>query len=112
MECLFCRIIKKEIPSKSVYEDKDIYAFYDIQPQAKKHILIVPKTHIENLHSLPETSIIMNQILLSVKKIVKLEGLDESGYRLVVNNGKDALQSVQHLHFHVMGGNVLSGKMG
>jgi histidine triad (HIT) family protein len=111
-DCIFCKIIKKEIPSKVVYEDAHILAFNDISPQAKQHILIVPKEHVQDFYSLPENTKILNQVLVAVKNIAGIIDVKDTGFRIVTNYGKDACQSVQHLHFHLMGGDQLSGKMG
>ena len=110
-DCIFCKIIKKEVPSTLVYENEHIYAFRDIHPQAKTHILVVTKKHIS---SLMETNIgaeMLKHLLEAIKEITKKEKIDLSGFRIVTNNGPDAGQTVFHLHFHVLGGEKLSDKM-
>lgn len=104
MECLFCSIIKGEIPSTKVYEDELIYAFRDIAPEAPCHILVIPKTHIASVDEVtPENSAVVAHIFECIPEIAKLGGA-ENGYRVITNCGEDACQSVKHLHFHVVGG--------
>lgn len=104
MECLFCSIIKGEIPSTKVYEDELIYAFRDIAPEAPCHILVIPKTHIASVDEVtPENSADVAHIFECIPEIAKLGGA-ENGYRVITNCGEDACQSVKHLHFHVVGG--------
>ncbi|ETA80171.1 histidine triad nucleotide-binding protein [Youngiibacter fragilis] len=108
MDCLFCRIIKGEIPSSLVYEDENIYAFRDIAPQAPVHILVVPKQHVSGINELDEvSSAIASKVLVVIRDLAKREGIAESGYRVVINTGKDGQQSVDHLHFHLLGGRTL-----
>ena len=110
--CLFCRIIAGEIPSTKVYEDENILAFRDINPQAPTHILVVPKEHIESVATLDEGNIgAAAKCLLVAKQIAETEGL-KNGYRLISNCGADAGQTVNHLHFHILGGGRLIDKMG
>lgn len=112
MSCLFCKIIKGEIPSARVYEDDAVYAFRDINPQAPTHILIVPKEHIESVNGInSENSAVVAKIFEAIPKIAAAEGLT-NGYRVISNCGSDACQSVLHLHFHIVGGKLLSDKMG
>ena len=112
MDCIFCKIIAGEIPSTKIYEDEDCIIINDIAPQAKHHYLLIPKEHYANIK---EMSDIQAQILgKSIKTLSTLTsklGLD-GGFRLVSNCGSDACQSVEHLHIHVLGGEVLSPKMG
>ena len=112
-DCLFCRIIAGEIPAKLVYEDAHCLAFLDIAPQAPQHALLIPRQHVSGLNALKDLD---SQQLLAclhaAEKVAKALGIRDSGYRLVANCGEDARQSVQHLHFHVMGGRQLSGEMG
>lgn len=104
-ECLFCRIIRGEIPSKKVYEDEDAFAFRDIDPQAPTHILILPKRHIATLNDLtPEDAELVGKLFLVAKKLAKDEGVAEAGYRAVFNCNADAGQAVFHLHLHLLGG--------
>ncbi len=103
--CIFCRIIKGEIPSRTVYEDDDILAFEDINPQAPTHILIIPKQHFASLLEIPdEKENLLGKILIKGRDIAQKRGLDDSGFRIVLNTGKDSGQDVFHIHFHVLGG--------
>ncbi len=107
MDCLFCRIIKGEIPSNKVYEDDTILAFRDIAPEAPCHVLVIPKTHIGSTDCVTnENSAVIAHIFEHIPQIAKLGGAD-NGYRVVTNCGPDACQSVPHLHFHVIGGRQL-----
>lgn len=111
MNCLFCKIIAGEIPSTKVYEDETVYAFRDIAPQAPTHILVVPKAHIADCNGITaENSAVVAHIFEVIPQIAKAEGL-VNGYRVVSNCGEDGCQSVQHLHFHILGGAKLSEKM-
>lgn len=102
-DCIFCRIAKKEIPGDIVYEDEEIIAFNDLNPQAPVHVLIIPKDHISSMDQLTEEHIdLVGRLLVKVKGIASKLGLD-NGYRLVNNCGEDGLQTVQHLHFHLLG---------
>ena len=104
-DCLFCRIIAKEIPSKIVYEDEQAVAFEDINPQAPTHILVVPRRHIASLNEVtPEDAQLVGHLHLVAAKIAHERGIAASGYRTVVNNGRGAGQSVFHLHLHLLGG--------
>ncbi len=107
-DCLFCKIITKQIPSKPVFEDDQVYAFHDIHPWAPVHFLLVPKTHIASLaHVGPEHSALMGHMMALVPKLALQEGCNPypaGGYRLVSNTGAEGGQEVHHLHFHVMGG--------
>lgn len=103
-DCLFCKIIKGEIPSNKVYEDDLVFAFRDIEPQAPTHILIIPKVHIKSAAEItPENSAVVAHIFEVAAIIAKQEGLDD-GFRIVNNCGDSAGQTVKHLHFHLMGG--------
>ncbi len=111
MDCLFCSIIKGEIPSKKVYEDEGCYAFLDINPQAAVHCLVVPKEHITSADEITAENVeAVNAIFLAIPKIAKELGLS-NGYRIVSNVGEDGCQSVKHLHFHILGGEKLSENM-
>lgn len=110
-DCLFCKIIKGDIPSTKVYEDELCYAFRDIAPQAPTHILVVPKEHIDSVNGITaENSKLVAHIFQVIPAIAKAEGL-EGGYRVVSNCGPDAGQTVFHLHFHILGGKALSLEM-
>ena len=103
MDCLFCRIINKEIPAKIRYEDEAFFAFDDINPKAPTHILIIPKKHIGSMASLEEKDReMMGDLIMTVKKIAKEAGLNS--YRLVFNSGPDSGQEVDHIHCHLLGG--------
>ena len=102
--CLFCKIIKGEIPSNKVYEDEKTYAFYDISPQAPTHILVIPKIHISSLNELEDVSV-MSDIYNAVRNIVQELGIKE--YRTVINTGADAGQTVFHIHLHILAGRPL-----
>lgn len=111
MDCLFCKIITGDIPSTKVYEDDLVYAFRDIAPQAPTHILVVPKTHIPDCNGVTaENSEVVAHIFEVIPQIAQAEGLT-GGYRVVSNCGPDAGQTVQHLHFHILGGKPLALEM-
>ncbi|MBR2465543.1 MAG: histidine triad nucleotide-binding protein [Clostridia bacterium] len=111
MDCLFCAIIKGDIPSTKVYEDEYAYAFRDINPAAPTHVLVVPKTHIASIDAVSEENAdTVAHVLAAIPKIAAAEGL-VNGYRVVSNVGEDGCQSVKHLHFHILGGTKLSEKM-
>ncbi len=110
-DCLFCKIIKGEIPSTKVYEDAYCYAFRDINPQAPTHILVVPKDHVASIAQAdqlaPEA---LCAVITAIGKIAAQEGLT-GGFRVVSNCGPDACQSVPHLHFHILGGAKMADRM-
>ena len=109
--CLFCKIVAGEIPSTKVYEDELVLAFRDIAPQAPTHILVVPKTHIQDCNGITaENSAVVARIFEVIPQIAKAEGL-VNGYRVVSNCGSDAGQTVSHLHFHILGGKTLALEM-
>lgn len=111
MDCLFCKIIEGAIPSKKAYEDEKIYAFYDIAPQAPVHILVIPKVHIASMDEVnADNADVTAHIFSKIPAIAKEAGIT-NGYRVVSNCGDDACQSVKHLHFHILGGAQLDGKM-
>ena len=104
-DCIFCKIIRKEIPADIVYEDDDILAFRDIHPVAPIHILIIPKKHIPDLASAQEEDIlVLGKIQLMSAKLAEQEGIVETGYRLINNCRKDGGQVVYHIHYHLAGG--------
>ena len=106
-DCLFCKIIKGEIPSSKVYEDEDMYVFKDIAPKAKVHLLAVPKDHYKLIADMDDKRAqSFARILTRIPQIAKDNGC-ENGYRLVVNQGDDAGQTVFHLHVHILGGETL-----
>ena len=111
MDCLFCKIIAGDIPSAKVYEDETVYAFRDINPQAPTHILVVPKAHLGSVNDVTaENSTVVAHIFEVIPQIAEAEKLTK-GYRVVSNCGADAGQTVQHLHFHILGGKELALNM-
>ncbi|OEH86150.1 histidine triad nucleotide-binding protein [Desulfuribacillus stibiiarsenatis] len=108
-DCIFCKIIEGQIPSKKVYEDDMVYAFHDISPAAPVHILLIPKKHISSAMELELADMeYVKQIHLAAQKIAKQLGIDEKGFRIVNNCGKDGGQTVSHLHYHLLGGRNLN----
>ncbi|MDK2860913.1 MAG: histidine triad family protein [Thermodesulfobacterium sp.] len=108
MDCIFCKIVKKEIPSKVVYEDEKVVAFHDINPQAPYHILVIPKKHLSTLLDLTEEDKdLIGHIYLVINKLAKDLGFAERGYRVVVNCKEEAGQTVFHLHFHLLAGRTM-----
>ena len=111
MNCIFCMIVEGKIPSKKAYEDDEILAFHDINPQAPTHILVIPKVHIPSVDGItPENSAVVAKIFEKIPAIAAEAGL-KGGYRVISNCGPDACQSVPHLHFHIIGGRQLSDSM-
>lgn len=111
-DCLFCKIIKGEIPSNKVYEDEDVFAFTDINPQAPIHILVVPKKHIESAAKLEkEDEELVGKIFSAIKKIAEEKGFKDEGFRVINNCGEKAGQTVKHLHFHILAGKDLGEKI-
>lgn len=106
-DCLFCKIAAGEIPSEKVYEDEYVYAFNDIDKKAPEHILIIPKEHVNSILDIDTNGDILNKMIRAAQKIAKDKHLDENGFRLVVNTGKDGGQTVNHLHIHLLGGREL-----
>ena len=102
-QCLFCRIVRKEIPAKIVEETDDMIAFRDVNPQAPLHVLIVPKAHVPSLNEATDARMIGRLSLLAAE-IAKREGVSESGYRTVINTNSDAGQTVFHIHLHLLAG--------
>ncbi|MGH6643739.1 MAG: histidine triad nucleotide-binding protein [Bradyrhizobium sp.] len=103
-ECIFCRLVRGEIPSRKVYEDDEIIAFHDIHPAAPVHFMIIPRIHVDSLlTALPEHEGLLGRILGLAPRLAKEQGCD-NGFRVVINNGPDGGQEVNHLHIHVMGG--------
>ena len=108
-DCIFCKIIDGEIPSKRVYEDEHCIAFHDVQPAAPTHLLVVPRRHISSLDSLtPDDQALMGHIMTRIPEIARNQGL-ENGYRTVVNTGAEGGQTVFHIHFHILGGRQMTG---
>jgi histidine triad (HIT) family protein len=108
-DCLFCKIIAGEIPSNKVYSDDDVYAFEDISPAAPVHILIVPKKHLTDISSATDSDqALLGKLLLKANQIAADQGLNENGFRYVINTGREGGQTVFHLHLHILGGRSLS----
>lgn len=108
MECVFCEIIGKKIPATILLENDAVLAFENIKPVHPVHVLIIPKKHIANIQEADAADKDdLAQMMLAVSKIAKIKGVDETGYRLIVNCGKDSGQSVDHLHIHLVGGQEL-----
>ena len=106
--CIFCKILRGEIPSTKVYEDEKYYAFRDINPQAKEHILVIPKCHVKNVAQADEA--LLGGLFYIAARIAENLGLNE-GFRLITNCGKHGAQSVEHLHVHILGGEQLGEDM-
>ncbi len=112
MNCIFCKIAGGEIPSNKIYEDDKIIAFYDINPVAPKHGLVIPKLHRASLNDLSEQDAdIISHLMIKIEHIAYLMGIKESGYRVISNCGDDGGQEVPHIHFHIIGGKKLSAKI-
>lgn len=111
-DCIFCKIVKGEIPSTKVYEDENVLAFNDIDPAAPIHVLVIPKKHIENVLQIEDMDKdLLFDIFDSFKKIAKKLGIEESGFRVITNCGRDSGQEVMHLHFHILAGKKLGPKI-
>ena len=103
--CIFCRIIKGELPSEIVYENDKVIAIRDINPKSKVHILVIPRKHIASaLELVPEDAELLSNMFSAAQEITKKEGIDASGFSLLINTGRDGGQTVEHLHMHIMGG--------
>jgi histidine triad (HIT) family protein len=110
--CIFCKIIRGEIPSNKVYEDEHVFAFKDINPAAPVHVLVVPKTHINSLEDLNSENIsTVVPIHKGIQEVAKIMNIDKTGYRVIVNCGEHGGQTVMHLHYHVLGGIKLGEKI-
>ena len=104
-DCLFCKIISNEIPSDCVFENENMYAFRDINPQAPVHILIIPKTHISTLNDVGDNhKLLVGEIFLTSTMLAEKEGISDGGYRTVFNCNKNGGQEVYHIHLHLLGG--------
>ena len=112
-DCLFCKIVAGKIPSQTVYQDDQVFAFRDINPQAPVHVLIIPKTHITAVSDITKEHIpLLGHMVVIANQIAQSEGIFEKGYRLAINCGKEGGQAVAHLHIHLLGGRQMSGKLG
>ncbi len=108
-DCLFCKMVSREIPSNIVFENDSVLAFRDIDPKAPTHILVIPKKHIQSINELgPDDQSLAGEILLAAKTIAKAEGIETSGFRTVFNTNDDGGQTVFHIHMHVLGGRRLT----
>jgi len=113
MDCIFCQIIAGKVPSEIIYQDEEVAAFRDINPQAPVHLLIIPKKHIPSLAHLSEGELpLVGHMVDVANQLARREGVAESGYRLVINCGEEGGQLVPHLHLHLLGGRGLSGTLG
>lgn len=111
-DCVFCKIARGELPSKKVYEDENTLAFYDLTPQTPVHVLVISKHHTDSLTGEGELSDKeLASVLRASAEVARLTGIEQSGYRVITNIGPDACQSVQHMHFHVMGGCPMTKQM-
>jgi histidine triad (HIT) family protein len=107
-DCLFCRIVSGDIPTKFLYEDDEVVAFRDIDPKAPVHVLVVSRRHVENYASATDDDrVLLGHMAWGAAEVARREGIADGGFRTVVNNGPDAQQSVPHLHMHVLGGRQL-----
>ncbi len=113
MDCIFCQIVAGKIPADIVYQNEEIIAFNDVQPQSPKHILIIPKSHINSLADVSrDQQGLMGRLILCAKELAEKENISTSGYRLTINCGTDGGQVVPHLHIHLLGGRKLSDQLG
>lgn len=113
MDCIFCKIVAGEIPSKTVFENERILVFYDIAPMAPVHLLAIPKVHIASAAEITaDDSAVVSEIFKVLAQLAREFGLDKSGFRIVTNHGEDGCQSVPHLHFHLLGGKKLPADLG
>jgi histidine triad (HIT) family protein len=113
MECIFCQIVEGKIPGDILYQDEEIIAFRDINPQAPTHLVIIPRAHIPSLAHLTEAQLpVIGRMINAANELAKKEGISESGYRVAINCGEEGGQLVPHLHMHLLGGKRLSGGLG
>ena len=111
MDCIFCKIIAGEIPSALVYQDENCVAIRDINPQAPVHVLLMPRKHVRNLNEAAADPELLGKLMQACAAVAKQEGLAQDGYRVITNIGENGAQTVQHLHFHILGGCKLPEKM-
>ena len=108
-DCLFCQIVARSIPATIVYEDASTLAFEDVRPQAPVHVLVIPKRHVASVQDLGGMdAALLGDLLVCCTKIAERKGISDAGYRLVANTGRNAGQTVFHLHFHVLGGRAMA----
>ena len=111
-DCIFCKIINKEIPSEIIYEDEEIISFKDINPAAPVHVLVIPKKHIEKITDLKqEDEAVIGKIFTAINKVAEKVGVAEEGFRVIANCGENGGQEVKHIHFHILGGKKLGEKI-
>ena len=107
--CLFCKIVNKEVPAKLLFEDDDVVAFHDINPGAPTHVLVIPKRHVASLNDVgPAEAELLGKIVVAGRRVAEETGIADKGYRVVINTGPSAGQSVFHIHMHVIGGRAMS----
>ncbi len=111
MGCIFCKIVNNEVPSNKVYEDDLVLAFDDVQPLAPVHTIVIPKKHYSGINDLDDREIWF-AMLRAAQEVAKRKGVDQSGYRLVINSGEHGTQIVKHLHLHILGGRQLESSLG
>ncbi len=112
-DCLFCKIVQKEIPSEIIHQDDDITIFKDINPAAPVHLLVIPNKHIPSVNEMtPVDELILGKLFSGAKSAAENIGIDKTGYRLIVNNGPDAHQEIFHIHMHLLGGGEMKHPMG
>jgi histidine triad (HIT) family protein len=108
-DCIFCKIAAGTIPSKKVFENDDVYAFHDISPSAPTHVLVIPRQHISSVAAVTDQNApLIGRIMATIAQIARDQGIESGGYRVVTNIGKDGGQSVEHLHFHILGGRPMT----
>lgn len=108
-DCLFCKMVSGEIKPNTVYEDDDVLAFRDLNPQAPTHVLVIPKIHISTINDLqPDQAALIGKLFLAAQKVAKDDGIADRGYRTVMNCNREAGQSVFHIHLHVLGGRAMN----
>jgi len=109
VDCLFCRIVRRELPAKILFENERLLAFEDIRPKAPVHVLVIPKDHFASLNEAPDgAEALLGEILLRARDLARQKGVGESGYRVVLNTARDSGQEVFHIHFHILGGRRLT----
>ena len=109
LNCLFCKIVQKEVPAKVVFEDERTLVFEDINPKAPTHLLVIPKKHLESIETASTEDVLgLGHLFLVARNLARKRGHDQSGYRTVINTGPDAGQSVFHIHIHLLGGRVMA----
>ena len=111
--CLFCKIINKEIQSEIILQDENVTVFKDINPAASVHLLVIPNLHIPSVREMEEGhELVLGKLFSAAKKVAEMVGIDQTGYRLIVNNGPDGRQEIFHIHMHLLGGNKMKHPMG